>query len=216
MEGSTGYHYYPIAAASLFLATKVEENCRKMRDLVIACVRVAQKNASKVVDEQDKDYWRWRDNILFNEDTLLETLCFDLRLEAPYKTLYDIMAQFGQEDNKQLRNSAWAFINDSYYTSLCLKFSSRAIAATALYAAARHTKTAFPDDPEGKPWWETFEVELSDIAQACTYMAQTYRGICAKGSNEATFYDQSAVDTQGTIEVTRAHNKIIPGTSNPT
>ena len=34
-------HYYSVAATSLFLATKVEENCRKMKELVIACVREA-------------------------------------------------------------------------------------------------------------------------------------------------------------------------------
>lgn len=67
-----GMHYYAVAATATFLATKVEENCRKMKELVVACARVAQKNPSLLLDEQSKEYWRWRDTILHNEDLLLE------------------------------------------------------------------------------------------------------------------------------------------------
>ena len=77
-EKSPGLHHYSAAATALFLATKVEENCRKMRELVVACCRVAQKQPNLVVDEQNKEYWKWRDTILHNEDVLLEALCFDL------------------------------------------------------------------------------------------------------------------------------------------
>ena len=33
-------------------------------------------------------------------------------------------------------------------------------AAAALYAAARHSKVAFPDDAQGRPWWEQLDVRL--------------------------------------------------------
>ncbi|KAM0797908.1 hypothetical protein BDR22DRAFT_862072, partial [Usnea florida] len=46
------FHYYSMAATCLFLAYKVEECVPKMRELVIACVRVAQKDLHKMVDEQ--------------------------------------------------------------------------------------------------------------------------------------------------------------------
>ena len=46
------FHYYSMAATCLFLAYKVEECVRKMRELVVACVRVAQKDPHKMVDEQ--------------------------------------------------------------------------------------------------------------------------------------------------------------------
>ena len=46
------FHNYSMAATCLFLAYKVEECVRKMRELVIACVRVAQKDPHKMVDEQ--------------------------------------------------------------------------------------------------------------------------------------------------------------------
>lgn len=52
-------HHYQVAATALFLATKVEESCRKMKEMVLAFCRVAQKNPNLIIDEQSKDFWRW-------------------------------------------------------------------------------------------------------------------------------------------------------------
>ena len=162
-----------VAATALFLATKVEENCRKMKELVVACVRVALKDPNKLVDEQTKDFWKWRDTILYSEDVLLESLCFDLNVESPYKTMYDMMKYYGVEHNKKLRNSAWAFLADSALTQMCLLFDSRSIAAASLYAGARMAEVSLEED-DGKPWWEIQHVKLRDIKRACNLMADIY------------------------------------------
>ncbi|KAE8145508.1 cyclin-like protein [Aspergillus avenaceus] len=169
-----GMHPYPIAATSLFLATKVEENVRRMKELVVACCRVAQKQSNLVVDEQSKEFWRWRDTILHHEDLLLEALCFDLQLDQPYRILYDFICFFGVNENKAIRNAAWAFVNDSMFTVLCLQFTPRVIAAAALYAAARHCDVAFEDDEFGRSWWEQIDVDLAQVRRACTRVAQLY------------------------------------------
>ncbi|KAI9832872.1 MAG: hypothetical protein M1819_003902 [Sarea resinae] len=173
LPGRPGLHYYTIAATALFLASKVEENCRKMRELVIACCRIAQKNPSLIIDEQSKEYWRWRDTILHNEDILLEAICFDLSVEPPYKILFDLLTCFGEENNKRLRHAAWTFISDSNLTMLCVLFSSRTIAAAALYCAARHCNVTFKDR-DGKPWWKVVGVALVDIRRASNRMASIY------------------------------------------
>ena len=174
LPGRRGMHPYAIAATSLFLATKVEENTRRMRELVVACCRVGQKQPNLLVDEQSKDFWKWRDTILHNEDLLLEALCFDLHLEQPYRVLYDFICFFGLNENKFLRNASWAFVNDSMFTVLCLQFPARTIAAAALYAAARHCEISFDDDDLGRPWWEQIDVELSEVRSACSRLAQLY------------------------------------------
>ncbi len=188
-----GYHHYEVGATSLFLATKVEENCRKMKELVIACVRVAQKDPHKTVDEQDKEYWRWRDVILFNEDVMLEAVCFDLSLEPPHKIFFDLLMMFGEEfaENKKLRNTAWAFVNDSCLTTLCLQFPSRTIATAALYAAAKFTEVAFPDDERGRPWWAVIGVELGDVIKACNYMADIYESSPPKAGRKGGMYERT-------------------------
>ena len=198
------YHYYSMAATCLFLAYKVEECVRKMRELVVACVRVAQKDPHKTVDEQDKEYWRWRDNILQYEDLLLEAICFDLSLEPPYKTLFDLLIQFEQGDNKKLRNAAWAFVNDSCLTTLCLLFPSRTIAASALYAAAKFCDVSFPDDARGRPWWEVLNLDIGSIRRACNYMASVYENGPAKAGKEVGMYERSPENEDEREDKTRS------------
>lgn len=176
-----------VAATALFLATKVEENCRKMKELVVACVRVALKDPNKLVDEQTKDFWKWRDTILYSEDILLESLCFDLSVEPPYKTMYDMLRYYSVEHNKRLRNSAWAFLSDSASTQLCLLFDSRTLAAASLYAAARLDNVEFPEE-DGKPWWEIQYVKLRDIRRACNVMADLYEATPTKDGEQNPMY----------------------------
>ncbi|KAL1986242.1 hypothetical protein VTN96DRAFT_6757 [Rasamsonia emersonii] len=209
-----GMHPYPIAATSLFLASKMEENCRKMKDFVVACCRVAQKKPDLVVDEQSKEFWKWRDTILHTEDLLLEALCFDLQLEQPYRILYEFICFFGVNDNKPLRNAAWAFVNDSSYTVLCLQFTPRIIAASALYAAARLCNVAFEDDAAGRPWWEQIDVDLSKVRQACNRMVRLYE----KNSVHRQSHPYPTVPIEGeavleTTRIPRPRRDSVTGTS---
>ncbi|KAI4157681.1 MAG: hypothetical protein L6R39_000633 [Caloplaca ligustica] len=199
-----GFHYYSMAATCIFLATKIEEDCRKMRELVIACVRVAQKDPHKLVDEQDKEYWRWKDNILHSEDVLLEALCFDLTLEPPYNILSEYLTRFGESHNRPLRNSAWAFINDSCMTILCLMFSSRQVAASALYAAAKHSRTNIPDDDQGRPWWDAVAVDLKTIKRACNFLASVYENAHVKNGRDVSIHERTPEDGDESTAKTRA------------
>jgi protein BUR2 len=167
-------HHYSSAATCLFLATKVEESCRKMKEMMSTFCRVAQKNPNLVVDEQSKDFWRWRDWVLQEEDFLLETLCFDLTVESPHRQLYDMLKFHGVEHDKRLRNAAWGFVTDSNNTQLCLLFNSRTIAAASLYAACRYCDVDLPDDPKGRPWWEASHVRLKDMRLALDYIVSQY------------------------------------------
>ncbi|KIY03513.1 uncharacterized protein Z520_00204 [Fonsecaea multimorphosa CBS 102226] len=169
-----GFHHYSVAATSIFLATKVEENYRKMKELVVACCRVAQKQPNLVVDEQSKEYWKWRDTILHNEDLLLEALCFDLQLEQPYRLLLDYLRYYDVQANKQLRNTSWAFLNDSLVTTMCLQLTPSAIAGSALYMGVKFAGISLPDDERGRPWWEQLGIDLHDIQKGCNLMADVY------------------------------------------
>ncbi|KAF2148203.1 cyclin-like protein [Myriangium duriaei CBS 260.36] len=183
--GIKALHHYTLGATCLFLATKVEESCRKMKDIVIACCRVAQKNPNLVIDEQSKDFWKWRDTILFNEDVLLETVVFDLTIEAPHKQLFEMLKYYRVEHNKQLRNAAWAFVTDSNMTQLCLLCNSRTIAAAALYAGARFYDVQLPDT-HNRPWWSEQGVRLKDMVKAANYMCQNYEAPPQKGDGTGT------------------------------
>jgi protein BUR2 len=158
-----------------------------MKEVVISCVRVALKDPNKLVDEQTKDYWKWRDTILFSEDIMLESLCFDLSVESPYQVMYNMLKYYGLEHDKTLRNGAWAFLSDSCLTECCLLFTARTIAAASVYAGTRLAGIELPPDDKGRPWWEVQHVKLRDIRRACELMADIYEQGAMDGS-EPTIY----------------------------
>ncbi|KAK6586061.1 hypothetical protein PZA11_001118 [Diplocarpon coronariae] len=171
VEKHGGLHHYSIAATALFLATKTEECCRKTKEIVIAVAKVAQKNASLIIDEQSKEYWRWRDAMLLYEELMLEVLTFDLVIKTPYSILFNALKQFNFEDNKHIRNVAWAFVNDSTMTMMSLAMTPQDIAVGALYFAIKfHRETIADEEESGSPWWSVLGGTPEKIVQAVGLM----------------------------------------------
>lgn len=166
-----GSHHYNIAATSLFLATKTEENCRKTREIVVAVAKVAQKNPSLIIDEQSKEYWKWRDSILFLEEQMLELLTFDLVVDTPHTHLLRCLEILSIEENKSLRNIAWAFLNDSCMTPLCLMMPALDITIAAIYFAVKLNNETLPD-VDNKPWWHCIDGDPEKIVKAVTVVSR--------------------------------------------
>lgn len=155
-----------IAATALFLANKTEENCRKTKDLIYSVVKVAQKNPRLIVDEQSKEYWKWRDSILMHEEIMLEMLTFDLMVDNPYQRLYECLDQLGMLQNKPLRDAAWAFCCDSALTVVPLLMNAREVAVSAIYFATVSLGEKIEDDRDGEPWWRVLKSDES-LVQSC-------------------------------------------------
>lgn len=168
-----GIHHYNIAATALFLANKVEENCRKTKDIIIAVAKVAQKNAKLIIDEQSKEYWRWRDSILTYEEVMLEQLTFDLMIDNPYRNLFELLGQLDIVHNKHLRQAAWAFCNDACLTAIPLLIEARDVAISAIFFASVHANQQI-DDINGEPWWKYLNGDEELCTKAIEVMRQFY------------------------------------------
>lgn len=162
-----------IAATALFLANKTEENCRKTKDIIIAVAKVAQKNAKLIVDEQSKEYWRWRDSILMFEEVMLENLTFDLMIESSHHRLYDFLGQLQVIHNKNLRHAAWAFCNDSCLTILPLLMDARDIAIAAIFFSSTFTGERI-EDLNGEAWWKALNGNEDHCAKAIQVLKEFY------------------------------------------
>lgn len=163
-----------IAATSLFLANKTEENCRKTKDIIIAVARVAQKNAKLIIDEQSKEYWRWRDSILHNEELMLEKLTFDLMVETPYSQLYKALERIASIHNKALRHAAWAFLNDACLTTLPLLMEARDMAIASIFFSSIYAKEQI-NDVAGRSWWIHLGGVEGKIAKAVEVVRAFYQ-----------------------------------------
>ncbi|KAL2199358.1 cyclin-like protein [Corynascus similis CBS 632.67] len=174
IEEKGGIHHYNIAATALFLANKTEENCRKTKDLIIAVAKVAQKNTKLIIDEQSKEYWKWRDSILAYEELMLEALTFDLLVDNPYMRLHEYMGQLNLLRNMRLRDSVWAFCNDACLTVLPLLLNARDIAIAAIFFATAVTREKI-DDVDGEPWWRYLKGNETHTVNAVNLMVEFYK-----------------------------------------
>ncbi|KAI1180634.1 cyclin-like protein [Nemania sp. FL0916] len=173
VEEKGGTHHYNIAATALFLANKTEENCRKTKDIIIAVAKVAQKNPKLIVDEQSKEYWRWRDSILMYEEVMLECLTFDVMIDNPHFKLYEFLGHVGLIHNKSLRHAAWAFCNDSCLTVLPLLMSAHDIAIASIFFATTFTGERV-EDQNGEPWWKALKANEENCAKAIEVLREFY------------------------------------------
>lgn len=208
VEEKSGIHHYNIAATALFLANKTEENCRKTKDIIIAVARVAQKNSRLIIDEQSKEYWRWRDSILMYEELMLELLTFDLMVDNPYQRLFEVLGQLDLAHNKTLRQSAWTFCNDACLTALPLLMEARDIAISAIFFASAHTRQQI-DDVNGEPWWRFLNGDESRCVSAIKVMRQFYTENPLKKQNP------SLPSPAFLLENTRRRDEIPPSQTPP-
>lgn len=162
-----------IATTCLFLAGKVEETPKKLKDIIAITDLLRCKDSSppvKPMDLESQEFWNLRDKILAHELIVLQTIAFDMTIEHPYKYLLIYVKQIS--GNRNLAQVAWNFVNDSLRTTLCLQFKPQLIAAAAIYLASKFLKYTLPENP--KPWWEVFNAETKDLEEISNQILDLY------------------------------------------
>ncbi|AQK45340.1 Cyclin-T1-5 [Zea mays] len=147
-----------IATVCMFLAGKVEETPRPLKDVILLSYEIIHKKDPAAVQriKQKEVYEQQKELILLGERVVLVTLGFDLNVNHPYKPLVEAIKIFKVAQNA-LAQVAWNFVNDGLRTSLCLQFKPHHIAAGAIFLAAKFLKVKLPSDGE-KVWWQEFDV----------------------------------------------------------
>ena len=129
-----------MAATCLFLACKSEETLRRTQDMLKVVIRVAMKRPTMAIDLQGKEYQRWAELILRQEDTLMQTLCFDFVVPLPHSKL-DVLLQrlldasdipLTFEDRRIVTVVASLWLNDSLRAPCCLFHGPETQVAAAL------------------------------------------------------------------------------------
>ncbi|KAF9917400.1 hypothetical protein BX616_001118 [Lobosporangium transversale] len=107
----------------------------------------------------------WKDTIIYTEEILLEALCFELSVEHPYQFMLSLLTNHYTKDEhraRKLKSVAWAFINDSLRTTLCLLYPPKIIALAAVHIAAKYLDENL-NECLGDTWRELYEPEIQDI-----------------------------------------------------
>lgn len=112
-----------IAVASIFLATKVEETPKKLKDVII----IAHRAKGITLEITSSKYTTYRTEVLNCEKNILQSMAFELTMEHPYKFLLDYIKKVcgntvDQDTTKSLAQTAWNFVNDRYSRRYFIRF----------------------------------------------------------------------------------------------
>ncbi|CAM6101310.1 unnamed protein product [Calypogeia fissa] len=163
-----------IATICMFLAGKVEETPRPLRDVILMSYDIRHKKDPTAVAriKQKETFEEQKELVLVGERLVLTTLGFDLNIAHPYKPLVAAIKKLKVAQNA-LAQVAWNFVNDGLRTSLCLQFKPHHIAAGAIFLAAKFLKVKLPQDGD-KVWWQEFEVTPRQLEEVSNQMLELY------------------------------------------
>mmetsp|Transcript_45141 Transcript_45141/g.118437 ORF Transcript_45141/g.118437 Transcript_45141/m.118437 type:complete len:270 (+) Transcript_45141:40-849(+) len=169
-------HY---AMGALFLASKVEECPRRMRDVLAVFMHLEQKrkgiNPPQPLDIYSQRYKVYKEQLVKAERELLKELGFILYTEHPHKLILNYVTLLTSDTatRKKLSQYAWSFINDSQRTDVSVRFAPETICCAALWLGARVHQIKLPSHTT-PPWWELFEARKEDIDTVVAEVAALY------------------------------------------
>ncbi|AES97492.1 putative cyclin L/T [Medicago truncatula] len=208
-----------VAASCVWLASKLEENPRKARQVLIIFHRMECRRENLPVEYLDfysKKYVNLKMELSRTERHILKEMGFICHVEHPHKFISNYLATL--ETPPELRQEAWNLANDSLRTSLCVRFKSEIVACGVVYAAARRFQVPLPENP---PWWKAFDAEKSGIDEVCRVLAHLYSlpkaqyiPVC-KDEDSFTFSNKSleskAMDVPQSSSPTNAETPALKG-----
>jgi len=139
-----------ICAASLFLACKVEEFPRTLRDVIENTGKVLRrKKAEELTKEMIEQY---TDDIVLHENILLSTLGFSLMVDHPHPIIIKTIQTLGSQIQSLPEKTPRELAQTAYYlatksillTSFCVKYPPDLIACFCIHLAAAWLKIEIP------------------------------------------------------------------------
>merc|ERR1740128_570413 len=147
----TRFHRNAIAAASLFLAAKVEEQPRKLEH-VIKVSHVCLYRDHPTLDSKSEQYLEQAQELVSNENILLQTLGFDVAIDHPHTHVVRC-CQLVKASKDLAQTSYFMATNSLHLTTMCLRYSPTIVACVCIHLACIWSKYQIPVSGEGKQWW---------------------------------------------------------------
>ncbi|KAL4151419.1 hypothetical protein PRNP1_008364 [Phytophthora ramorum] len=158
---------FRVAVSCLFLAAKVEEKPKRIKDVVGVFYAMMRRRkwkratvSQQLVDLDGATFSQWRMWLIMVERQVLIDLGFSVYnvTEHPHKyVLYYVKVLDG---SSELAQQAWGYINDSLRTDLCVRFKAQVIACAAIFLSSRFQAVPLPESP---PWYSLFDVDKTQL-----------------------------------------------------
>ncbi|KAJ3125541.1 Cyclin-L1 [Nowakowskiella sp. JEL0407] len=161
-----------IALACIFLSSKVEDNQRRIRDilLVYECVLVTILDRQNLINDGNK-YNQVKDAIYVAEINILAKLGFNVHVQLPHAFMINYLKALELDGDKIVCQMAWNYLNDSVRTSVHVSYQPYTVACAAIYLSCQVNDISLPENP---PWWGVFDVSFEDLSTVAEKMRELY------------------------------------------
>ncbi|VDM34537.1 unnamed protein product [Hydatigera taeniaeformis] len=170
-----------VSIASLYLACKTEDFSRKLSLLISVAYSVFKKNAPA---ESSSTFRRIVQNIHALEGTILMVVGFQkMDVKHPHVILINVLRQ--NDFPKQVSHTSYFVCTHIlHFTTLLLRHSMEAIAATSLYVAAKWNN--YDIKSEDGEWYRLFsrELTLEEIRKMADEFTQAFQACDVKIKNQ--------------------------------
>ncbi|KAG1693661.1 hypothetical protein DVH05_023064 [Phytophthora capsici] len=170
---------FRVAVSCLFLAAKVEEKPKRIKDVVGVFYAMFRRRkwkrstvSQQLVDLDGATFAQWRMWLIMVERQVLIDLGFSVYnvTEHPHKyVLYYVKVLDG---SSKLAQQAWGYINDSLRVDLCVRYKAQVIACAAIFLASRFQGVALPENP---PWYTLFDVDKLQLYAVSVAIMELYK-----------------------------------------
>ena len=171
-EAATGR--FEADSASLFLASKICEEPRRVRDVMNA-VHLAS-NGVPLADSHC--YWQLKEQVLLAEQRLLRALGFNTRTAQPHVLLLNVLRALGAP--RALYDLSTALLNDGCGAGVSTAFNSRVLVAAVIGLGAAMLELPLPPG-----WRDVLEVSDHAVESACHALLDCYLGRTPVSNAEA-------------------------------
>uniref|UniRef100_A0A0K0FNP5 Cyclin L (projected from Caenorhabditis elegans ortholog cyl-1) n=1 Tax=Strongyloides venezuelensis TaxID=75913 RepID=A0A0K0FNP5_STRVS len=166
------YYFEHAVMACVLLASKIEENPRRCREVINTFDRMKKRHALKNTPEENNDippidldqhYVHLKNIVIKTERLILKTLGFVVYVNHPHKWIYVFAHALKQIDNSELIGKAWSYMNDGLRTDIFLRYQPNTIACACLFLASRTISSPISLPKKPRPWYEIFDVQEKDV-----------------------------------------------------
>ncbi|KAK9709946.1 hypothetical protein K7432_008695 [Basidiobolus ranarum] len=164
-----------LAMGALFLASKVEESPRKIKDIINVFHYLINKfrgNDTKPMEPYSNDFYVMKKGLLQAEMQILTKLAFNVQVQLPYGLLINYIRSLDLTNHPSFPQVAWNYLNDSLRTNVYVCYQPPTIACAMIFLAARTCQIKLPLSP---PWWEVFDASIEDMENISGHILNVYR-----------------------------------------